>query len=68
MSGRWGDDISDIEMDGDRGPIDCELLTVVREYRISWDRDSEISAELARLRWEKKMDRSADSRSYGPIL
>ncbi len=39
---------------GDRGPVVYELLTVVRDYRISWDKDSEISAELARLRWEKK--------------
>lgn len=27
---------------------------MVRDYRISWDKYSEISAELARLRWEKK--------------
>ncbi len=39
---------------GERGPIEFELNTMVREYRISWDKDSEISAELARLRWEKK--------------
>lgn len=39
---------------GEGGPIVCELLTVIREYRISWDKDNEISAELARLRWEKK--------------
>ncbi len=39
---------------GDHGTIDGELLTAVREYKISWDKDDEISAELAKLRWEKK--------------
>ncbi|OQW46988.1 MAG: hypothetical protein A4S09_16215 [Proteobacteria bacterium SG_bin7] len=27
---------------------------MVRDYRISWEKNSEITAELARLRWEKK--------------
>ena len=47
---------------GDRGTIECELLILVREYRISWARDNRISAELAKLRWERKwtLQRIAD--------
>ncbi|OQW53304.1 MAG: hypothetical protein A4S09_07890 [Proteobacteria bacterium SG_bin7] len=39
---------------GDRGSVVYEPLTMVRDYRISWEENSKISAELARLRWEKR--------------
>jgi hypothetical protein len=39
---------------GDHGPIVFELSTVVREYRISWERALADLSELAKLRWGRK--------------
>jgi hypothetical protein len=39
---------------GDHGPIEFELNTVVREYRISWEKTIADLTELAKLRWERK--------------
>jgi hypothetical protein len=39
---------------GDRGPIEFELNTVVREYRISWEKTLADLSELAKLRWGRK--------------
>jgi hypothetical protein len=39
---------------GDRGPIEFELSTVVREYRTSWEKTLADLTELAKLRWEHK--------------
>jgi hypothetical protein len=36
---------------GEGGPIEFELSTVVREYRISWEKTLADLTELAKLRW-----------------
>lgn len=38
---------------GDRGPIEFELFTTVRDWRISWGKEIADLTELAKLRWER---------------
>jgi len=39
---------------GEGGPIEFELLTMARDYRVSWGKEFADLTELAKLRWGRK--------------
>ena len=55
----------DIRGLGEGGPIEFELNTVVREYRISWEKALADLTELAKLRWERRWTEARIARHFG---